>query len=223
MKETCMNRTAYMIVGLTFALTLALAPGALAQQHQKHHPSGALAAQDKPTMTAAEEQEQAPMMQPMRGMMGHGGMMLQQHLEWLSQQLKLSDEQRAQVQALLRNHAKDIIRLRAEIDTMALDVPPLLEANPVDLAKVKQLFQAIAAKEADLRLAHVTAMQDIRKLLNPEQQKQFRTMPGHMMGDGAMMGSGGMMGGGGMMGRGMMRPGGMMGGGGMMGRGPKTQ
>ena len=208
-----MNRTACMIAGFTCALTLALAPGGIAQQqqHQEHHPSGAPAAQDKPTMTAAEEQEQAPMMQPMRGRMGHGGMMLQQHLEWLSQQLKLSDEQRAQVQTLLRNHAKDIIRLRAEIDTMALDVPPLLEANPVDLAKVKQLFQAIAAKEADLRLAHVTAMQDIRKLLNPEQQKQFRTMPGHMLGDG------GMMGGGAMRGRGMMRPGGMM------GRGPKTQ
>ena len=206
-----MNHTAYTIVGLTFALTLALAPGALAQQHQEHHPSGAPAAQDKLTMTAAEEQEQAPMMQPMRGMMGHGGMILQQHLEWLSQQLKLNDEQRAQVQTLLRNHAKEVIRLRAEIDTMALDVPPLLEANPVDLAKVKQLFQAIAAKEADWRLAHVTAMQDIRKLLNPEQQKQFRTMPGHMMGDGAMMGPGGMMGRG------------MMGGGGMMGRGPKKQ
>ena len=146
------------------------------------------------------------MMQPMRGMMGHGGMMLLQHLEWLSQQLKLSDEQRAQVQTLLRNHAKEIIRLKAEIDTMTLDVPPLLESNPVDLAKAKQLFQAIAAKEADLRLAHVTAMQDIRKLLTPEQQKQFRTMPGHMMGDGAMMGPGGMMGGGGMMGRGPRTP-----------------
>ena len=59
---------------------------------------------------------------------------------------------------------------------------------------MKQLFQAIAAKEADLRLAHVTAMQDIRKLLTPEQQKQCRTMPGHMIGDGAMMGPGGMMG-----------------------------
>jgi Spy/CpxP family protein refolding chaperone len=213
-----MNRTAYTIVGFTFALTLALAPGTIAQQqHQEHHPSGAPAAQDKPTMTAVEEQEDAPMMRPMRGMMGHGGMMLQRHLEWLSQQLKLSDEQRAQVQTLLRSHAKDVIRLRAEIDTMTLDVPPLLEANPVDLAKVKQLFQAIAAKEADLRLAHVTAMQDIRKLLTPEQQKQFRTMPCHMLGDGAMMGPGGMMGGGAMMGRGMMRPGGMM------GRGPKTQ
>jgi Spy/CpxP family protein refolding chaperone len=196
MKEIRMNRTTYTIVSFTFVLTLALVPGGIAQQqqHQEHHPSGALAAQDKPTMTAAEEQEQAPMMQPMRGMMGHGGMMLQQHLEWLSQQLKLNDEQRAQVQTLLRNHAREVIRLRAEIDTMALDVPTLLEANLVDLAKVKQLFQAIAAKEADLRLAHVTAMQDIRKLLTPEQQKQFRTMPGHMLGDGAMMGPGSMRG-----------------------------
>jgi hypothetical protein len=76
---------------------------------------------------------------------------------------------------------------------------------------VKQVFQVIAAKEVDLRLAHVTAMQDIRKLLTPEQQKQFRTMPGHMMGEDAMMGRG-------MMGRGMMGPGGMMGRG-MMGHG----
>ena len=218
-----MNRIAYMIVGLTCALTLALAPGALAQQqqHQEHHPSGT-PAQDKPAMAAAEEQEHVFIMQPMRGMMGHGGMMLQQHLEWLSQQLKLSDEQRTQVQAVLHTHAKDVIRLKAEIDTLTLDVPPLLEANPVDLAKVKQLFQAMAAKEADFRLAHVTAMQNIRKLLTPEPQKQFRTMPGHMMGDGAMMGPGTMMGGGAMMGRGMMRPGGMMGGGGMMGRSPRT-
>ena len=79
-----MNRTAYTLVGFAFALTLALAPAGIAQQHQEHHPSGAPAAQDQPTMTAAEEQEQAPMMRPRRGMMGHGGMMLQQHLEWLS-------------------------------------------------------------------------------------------------------------------------------------------
>jgi Spy/CpxP family protein refolding chaperone len=205
-----MNRIVYTIVGCTFALMLALAPGGMAQQErQEPHPSAATAAQH-------EEQERAPMMRPMRGMMGHGGMMLQRHLAWLSQQLKLSDEQRTQVQSLLRTHAKDVIRLRAEIDTMTLDLPPLLEANPVDLAKVKQLFQAIAAKEADLRLAHVTTMQDIRKLLTPEQQKQFQTMPGHMMGDDAMMGSGGMMGHGGMMG-----PGGMMGRGGMMGHGPR--
>jgi Spy/CpxP family protein refolding chaperone len=191
MKEIRMHRTVCTIAGFTFALTLALAAGVMAQQeqHQQHHPGGPQAAPDKAAVTAAEEQEPTPMMQPMRGMMGAGGMLMQ-HLEWLSQRLKLSDEQRTQAQTLLRTHAKDVIRLRAEIDTMALDVPPLLEASPVDLAKVKQLFQAIAAKEADLRLAHVTAMQDIRKLLTPEQQKQFRAMPGHMMGRGGMMGHG---------------------------------
>jgi hypothetical protein len=61
-------------------------------------------------------------------------------------------------------------------------------------------------------------MQDIRKLLTPEQQKQFRAMPGHMMGDGGMMGPGGMMGGGAMLGRG-----GMLGRRGMMGHGPQMQ
>jgi len=190
-----MHHTVRTIAGFTCALTLALAAGVMAQQeqHQQHHPGGPQAAPEKAAGTAAEEQEPASMMQPMRGMMGAGGMLMQ-HLEWLSQRLKLSDEQRTQAQTLLRTHAKDVIRLRAEIDTMALDVPPLLEANPVDLAKVKQLFQAIAAKEADLRLAHVTAMQDIRKLLTPEQQKQFKTMPGHMMEGGGMMGRGGMMG-----------------------------
>ena len=50
-----MNRTAYTIVGFIFALALALAPAGIAQQqHQEHHPSGAPAAQDKSTMTAAE-------------------------------------------------------------------------------------------------------------------------------------------------------------------------
>jgi Spy/CpxP family protein refolding chaperone len=33
-------------------------------------------------------------------------------------------------------------------------------------------------------MAHVTARQDIRKLLTPEQQKQFKTMQDHRMSEG---------------------------------------
>ena len=43
---------------------------------------------------------------------------------------------------------------------------------------------AIATKEADLHLAHVTAMQEIRKVLTPEQQQQFKTLQGRMMHEG---------------------------------------
>jgi len=87
----------------------------------------------------------------------------------------------------MRTHAKDVIRLKAEIQTMALDVLPLLEADPMDFAKVKQLVQTIAAKKADLRLAHITEMQDIRKLLTPEQQRQFLTMQSHLRGQGGLI------------------------------------
>ena len=106
------------------------------------------------------------------------------HLDRLAQQLKLSDEQRAQIRTMMLNPAKAVIRLKAEMATMTLDVQPLLEADPVDLTKVKQQFLTIAAKEVDLHMAHVTAMQEIRKGLTPEQQQQFKTMQGRMMHEG---------------------------------------
>jgi Spy/CpxP family protein refolding chaperone len=191
-----MNRTAWKIVGLACVLTLACTPGVRAQQPPQ--PGNTPAYQDPPAATGAQgqereprrprwpgmrgKQEQEPRMPHWHGMRGNRGMRLQYFLARLTQQLKLSDVQRAQVQTLLHTHARDVIRLRAEIDTMALDVPPLLETEPVDLAKVKQVVQSIAAKRADLQMARITLIQDIRKLLTPEQQQQFRTMRSHMRG-----------------------------------------
>ena len=63
---------------------------------------------------------------------------------------QLTDAQQAQVRALLRNHAKEAMRLRTDIGVLAVDVQQLLETDPVDLPKAKQLFQSIGMKEADL-------------------------------------------------------------------------
>jgi len=179
-----MHRTAWKIIVLAFVCTLALVPRVMAQQDPspRPHTSGTLMAADKHDKEEDEEHEHGRMGH--EGSRGHEGMRLQQHLERLTQQLKLTDEQRAQVRTILRNHAKDVIRLKAEMATMRLDVQPLLEADPVDLAKAKQQFLTIAAKEVDLHMAHVTAMQDIRKVLTPEQQQQFKTMQGRMMHEG---------------------------------------
>jgi Spy/CpxP family protein refolding chaperone len=142
------------------------------------------------TMAQEDEDEDAS---PQRGLMGRRGMM-GRHMERLAQQLELTDAQQAQVRALLRNHAKEAMRLRTDIGVLAVDVQQLLETDPVDLPKAKQLFQSIGAKEADLRLAHVTLMQEVDKLLTPEQHKKFRTMRERMMGMDGMMSMGGMMG-----------------------------
>ena len=177
-----MHRTAWKIMAVAFVCTLALVPRGMAQQDPPPRPysPGILMAAD----THDEDEEHEHGRRGHEGRMGHEGMRIQQHLDRLTQQLKLKDEQRAQVRTILYTHAKDMIRLQAEMATLRLDVPPLLEAEPVDLAKVKQQLLAIAAKEVDLHMAHVTAMQEIRKVLTPEQQQQFKTLQGRMMREG---------------------------------------
>jgi Spy/CpxP family protein refolding chaperone len=126
-------------------------------------------------------------------MMGHGGV-LQHYLERLTQQLDLSDDQRTHIQNLLRTHAKEAIRFQADIGVMVIDLQQLLDTEPVDLSKAKQVLQTIAGKETDLRFAHLTLMQEITKLLTPEQQKKFRTLHVPMMLDhGNVMAPRGMM------------------------------
>ena len=164
-------------------------------------------------------QQMQGMMQQMHGQMGQGGMMghsmmreraddeplddpgmidhsmmdhIQRSIDRLTQQLDLSDEQQMKVQDLLRIHAKEGIRLKADIDMASIDLQQLLDAQPVDMDRVKTTLQTIAAKEADLRLTHLAAMQDIQNLLTPEQQKLFRSLRGHMMDGGGKMSRGGL-------------------------------
>ena len=159
---------------------------------------GTTAQEEEDDEENAEASSQRAMMGH-QGMMGPGGMrgpgaMLARHMARLAQQLELTDDQQAQVRMLLRNHAKEAIRLRADIGVMAVDLQQVLDTDPVDLPKAKQLFQSMAMKEADLRLAHIALMQEVTTLLTPEQQKQFRPMRASMMGLGRRMGPGGMMG-----------------------------
>jgi Spy/CpxP family protein refolding chaperone len=165
------NHTAWQMVVLVFVCTLALAPRRMAPQAfpQPPHPEGLLVAAHHDDDEDEEHEHRRR---------GHEGRMGLHHLNRLAQELKLSDEQHAQIRTLMHNQAKDVIRLKAEIATLKLDLRAALEAEPVDLAKVKQHFQAIAAKEVDLHMAHITARQEMRKVLTPDQQKQFTMIHG---------------------------------------------
>jgi Spy/CpxP family protein refolding chaperone len=103
-------------------------------------------------------------------------------MERLAQQLGLSDDQWRQVRSLQLNYAKEAIRTRADMAVARVEVRQLLNADQPDLSQVKDKLQQIASKDAQLRFAHITMMQDIRKLLTPEQQKQWRAMRARRMG-----------------------------------------
>ena len=123
------HRTAWKILALACVCMLVLVSRVRAQQGPSPRPyaPGTLIMADKHDDEDEEHEH---------GRRGHEGMRLQQHFDRLTQQLKLKDEQRVQVWTILYNHAKDLIRLQAELATLRLDVPPMLEAEPVDLAKV---------------------------------------------------------------------------------------
>ena len=110
---------------------------------------------------------------------GEHGARFAEHLQQALQRLGLNESQQSTIQTLLRTHTKEVIQRRADIATMRVDLQPLLHTDPVDMPRVKQALQAIAAKEVDLHLAHLTLMQDIRQVLTTEQQQHFRAMLEH--------------------------------------------
>lgn len=162
------------------------------------------------------------MMAPMsgRGMMGHHGgghgHQMLRRMERLTRDLGLSEQQEKQIRSRIRDHMKQAIQIRAELATQRIELLEHLDADTVEMAKVKALLQSMAARKADLRFAHLSLMQEIKQQLTPEQQKKFRAWGGYMMHDEGPMGYGGMrrhgrdgrwheMGHGRRMGRGAMR------------------
>ena len=108
-------------------------------------------------------------------MRGHHGLLAR-----VARKLDLNEEQRAKARMLWHTQRKQAIRLEADIAIAAIDLHELLETEPVNLPKAKELVQAMAARRADLHYGQIVLMQDIRKLLTPEQQKKFRTLMGKM-------------------------------------------
>jgi Spy/CpxP family protein refolding chaperone len=172
-----MNRISRASVCMALALMFMLAGMGMAQQPQSSSPQSS-----REGLGAAMTQSltSGPRMRPMHHQMGREATELR-HMERLVQQLGLSDEQQRQVRPLLLNYAKEAIRDRADIAVTRLEIRQLLSANQPDLSQVKDMLQNIAAKEAQLSFDRITTMQDIRKLLTPEQQEQWRAMHSHRM------------------------------------------
>jgi Spy/CpxP family protein refolding chaperone len=172
-----MNRISRTTVCTALALVFMLTGLGMAQQPQ---PSDPQSAREGPGAAGTQSPTPTPRMRPMPHRMGKEARGLR-HVERLAQQLGLSDEQRRQIEPLLLHYAKEAIRTRAEIAVARLEVRQLLSENQPDLSKVKDTLQDIANQETQLRFDRITTMQDIRKLLTPEQQKQWQAMRAHGM------------------------------------------
>ncbi|MGO9380290.1 MAG: Spy/CpxP family protein refolding chaperone [Dissulfurispiraceae bacterium] len=125
------------------------------------------------------------------GMM-HGNMMeRQQHMKMMLTRLGLDEKQKAEVDRIMTAHMKDVIKKKADLEIAKIDLKSILGTDPMDMKAAEAKLKEIEAIKTAIFLAHLTAHQEIKSILTPEQQKKMKEMMEmHMMG-GGMMGKGG--------------------------------
>jgi len=105
------------------------------------------------------------------------------NLPRMSERLKLSDDQRKGMDAILQAYKERLIDLRANLDKAELAMQPLLSADtPNDSATLAQIDKVVGAR-AELERANARFLLAIRDKLTTEQWKQlqsFRENPGPM-------------------------------------------
>jgi Spy/CpxP family protein refolding chaperone len=121
-------------------------------------------------MTAAAFGQQ--MMQDAPGPMG--GAMGQR----LMQQLKLTDEQRKEVENLRMEMAKQAIAQQAKIKTARLELAGLFKADSPDRSAIEKKANEISDLQTQMRVARIDHWFSVNKVLNADQQKIWKRMLG---------------------------------------------
>ncbi len=144
------------------------------------------------------------------------------HFPTVPRELRLTDQQRSQVQKIRFDLTQKQIDIRAQLAHDRVDYAELAAANAPDEGAMDAKVQDIAKLKGELHSNMLGAWFEVNKVLTPEQQKiwkkvlehpmlfsrmaRMRRMMDHrgrfmIMRKGMMMGRGGMMGGNGPMGR----------------------
>lgn len=100
-----------------------------------------------------------------------------QNLLQQREQLNLTPQQIQQLQALVNDTRKALIRDKAEIEIAELDLKALMQAEPIDMTQVQEIIQRQEAKGAEMRLARLNAIASAKGLLTPEQRQQAALQP----------------------------------------------
>ncbi len=88
--------------------------------------------------------------------------------------LGLSEKQIDALKAIRSRVVKDTIKKRADLELARVELRELLDKNAVDMSAVEANLKKAESVRTDLRLSHIKAMEEIKGILTPEQQKKLR-------------------------------------------------
>jgi Heavy-metal resistance len=94
------------------------------------------------------------------------------------EKLGLSSDQVKKLEQLKTEFQKESIRRDADARVAEMDLKSLLEAQPVDMAKVEAKIREIERSRADIRLARIRAIEKAKELLTADQRKKLQEIMG---------------------------------------------
>lgn len=120
---------------------------------------------------------QCPMMDKMKGNMPMGNMPMKgPDMMAYIEKLQLTPEQRDKMDSTKIAHQKDMIRKNADRDIAQIELDELMRKDDPNLTAVGDQLKKIANMEADLKLAQIKIMVDIKALLTKEQKDNLKMM-----------------------------------------------
>lgn len=92
------------------------------------------------------------------------------------EKLKLTDEQRKAMDAVLFEHRKRLIDLRGNVQKGEIDLEPLMKADQPDEKKLLAQIDAVAQARAELEKANARFLLALRAKITQEQWKQLQEL-----------------------------------------------
>ena len=93
-------------------------------------------------------------------------------------ELELTERQVARLRTLRSKVKKEMIRTRADLEIMRVELQDLLRQDKVDVKAVDAKIEKVGSLETGMHKAHFHARMDAQKILTAEQLKKHRGMKG---------------------------------------------
>lgn len=92
----------------------------------------------------------------------------------VADRLKLTDDQRTEMDQILLDHRKDLIDRRATVEKAELDLEPLVAADQPNESQILTQIDKVAQARAELEKANARFLLAIRAKLSPDQWKELK-------------------------------------------------
>lgn len=115
---------------------------------------------------------------PMGGMRSMRGdvMEIRHHIMRLMMDLGLDHKQMEAVHDIVDKTAKEMIKKRADLMVAEIDLDDILHREPLDMSAVESKLKQIEAMRTDMFMTRLKAYEEMRGVLNPEQNKKLKQM-----------------------------------------------